>query len=172
MVLEWEDELPAAQRDWMKAYWKLGTLKTTDAMVAILEFYPDKQPQLEKFVQGRSINSPHGSLKTALKNCNPSTTTRIVMLVHDGHDRLDRNMVRTLWETFHLNPEFMMSHFFWEFKNYPPNNSYSSSTLGTVPVSLLPREDYLLLDYNGAQFGAIVPEVKTPRTGLILSFRL
>ena len=165
---EWEDLLPDPQRSWMKAYFDLPSDKVTDTMVAITDIYDHKITKPLKFVQERNINFPHETLVSALGASDSSIKTRIVMLVHDGRNGLDRDMVRTLWQEYHLDPVFLMTHFFWDFKNHFRSNApktLSSTLVHDEPISLLPSEKYLLLDYNGAQFGAIIPDAMTPRTG-------
>ena len=108
-------------------------------------------------------------LESMLKSASLRITTRIVVLVHNGPDNVDRDILDKICSAFDIDPLFVMSHFYW----YRAKQDQKNSTMGhpvkksdiPVPISLPSLVDFLSLDINGAQFSAIFLSHMSPRTG-------
>ena len=115
----WENLLPEPQDKWLIEYFKLPIEKANDTMVAIMDIV-DHNVATRLFVDGKQVEPtqiPQEKLDSALRKRDSRANTRIVLFVHDGREGLDLNMLSTLRQVLHVDPMFVMSHFFWDLKN-------------------------------------------------------
>ena len=95
-----------------------------------------------------------------------TVNTRIVILLHDGCREVDRNAISILYETYHLDPLFVFTHFYRDHKSRKAKDTqYPQLGLPDVePVSLPSLVNFLLLDFGGEQLSAFIAD-GSPRTG-------
>jgi len=164
---EWEEFFPEPHRTWMKTYFKLPSNKPTNTLVAIMDEQQGKFTS-RLYMNGKCVDHPHESLASALSiSKHSSAKTRIVLLVHDGRRGLNRDMIGTIYQTYGLNPLFLRSHFLWDFANrkcvdHPSGTDHPSDE----PFTLTHSDEFLQLEYMGAQMSAIVLENVKPSTSI------
>jgi len=162
---EWKEFLPEPQTTWMKTFFKIPSDKPTNTLVAIMD---EQHGGFTRriFMNGNCLDPPYESLASALRISKHSyPKTRIVLLVHDGRQGLDRDMVGTIYQTYGLNPLFLSSHFLWDFANRKCVHNPSGRDLPSdEPFTLAHSDEFLQLEYMGAQLSAIIVENVKPST--------
>ena len=132
-------------------------------IVAVIDSVDGKLSK-HTFVAGKCVEDPTGDLGRFLLNSHPlHIATRIVVLIHDGPQFVDRKVVSTLRKTYDLDDLFLMSHFYWEEKTH--KNTTIPDTTSEQPVSLPSLVKFLSLDYGG-QFAGILLQDISPPTGM------
>jgi hypothetical protein len=134
-----------------------------DTIIAVIDSV-DGQLSKHTFVAGKCVEDPTRDLRPFLLNSHPlHIATRIVVLIHDDPQSVDREAVSTLRKTYDLDDLFLMSHFYWEDKTR--NNITTPDTDPSQPVSLPSLVKFLSLDYDG-QFSGILLNDISPPTGM------
>ena len=161
---KWEDFVPEPQRAWMKTYFKMPSNKPMNTLVAIM----DEQDGVfthRLYMKGECLDPTCKSLASALSIPGHSLpNTRIVLLVHDGRHGLDRDMVGTIYQIYGLNPLFLSSHFLWDFANRKCMHASGTDHPSDEPFTLAHSDEFLQLEYMGAQLSAIIVENVKPST--------
>src|SRR5947207_1912918 len=157
--------------EWLSSFFKeKGDLQ--DTFVAILD---SANGILSKHIFVASQNLENGeSLYSALQEPPDLVTTRLVLAFHDGYVTVDRATIDILGRVFELSPLFLMNHFFWDYIARRESNPKYGSNLARKPIKkaeqpvhLLSSQNFLSLDFEGAQFSAIIFKDHSPPTGKI-----
>ena len=75
------------------------------------------------------------------------------------------DMVGTIYQTYDLNPLFLSGHFLWDFANRKcVHNPSGRDQPSDEPFTLAHSDEFLQLEYMGAQLSAIIVENVKPST--------